>query len=392
MTVKKIAVQAFCCACVFSAALVAQPSLTDASATYTYKNQSFKCGLYDGTNDHPAEHLADGMEIARAMRSMSRINIVPIGHSVPTGLFSGWNWNSAKTQFGLAANTNLSNACAPAVMAWDWIKTRINGTSTQALGGIAPADIHVLVVQLTWAPFMGPDDYEKNTPLQSKIDSMSHDLARLAVNAKKQFANLKMILFEADPWQNDHEPYHAYHEWFFNRQVVLNQIKGSDPNLAYKGANAKTVWVDLGGYLWKANDNRSYYTDCCHLSSAGATHFREVWVTELLKNNPVVRHWLSAEVGVEYMPKPVLPDLAIRCMNLDQGIEVAFSLFCPARVGLGLFTTSGQAVVPMFERIYTTGTNSVFLKPNNPLPPGAYIVRLHDGSMTQSRMVMTMSP
>ena len=274
-------------------------------------------------------------------------------------------------------------------MAWDWIKSRINGTSTSSIGGIAPADLHVLVVQLTWAPFFGPDDYEKNTPLQDKIDSMAHDLGRLAVNAKKQFANLKMILFEADPWQNDHEPYHAYHEWFFNRQVVLNQIKGLDPNVAYKGSNPKTVWIDLGGYFWKQNDDRSYYSDCCHVTQAGATHFMTVWIEELLKN-PVANQWLAATPNPVYVKdifKPVPLDLAVNCMNLNRGIEVAFSLFCPTRVGLGLFSTNGQTVVPMFERAYTAGKNSVLLQAENPLTPGSYIVRFNNGMTTKSQKI-----
>jgi hypothetical protein len=117
---------------------------------------------------------------------------------------------------------------------------------------------------------MGPDAYEKNTALSKKVDSMAHDLSRLAQNAKKNFKNLKMVLMEADPWQNNHEPYHVYHEWFFARQVMLNQIKGDTKvDLFYKGDNAKTVWIGLGGYMWKPNDNGSYYTDCCHISGTG---------------------------------------------------------------------------------------------------------------------------
>jgi hypothetical protein len=362
------------------------PLLTDASATYSYKNQTFKCGLYEGTNDMPAEHLQDGMEIANSMRSMSKINVTVIGHSVPQTTFQGWSWSSSvKSKYGLAANTNFANGAIAAVMAWDWIKSRINGTSTTAIGGFAPADIHILVVQLTWAPFMGPDSYEMNTPLQTKMDSMAHDFGRLAANAKKQFPNLKMILFEADPWQNNHEPYHAYHEWFFCRQVVMNQIKAADPNLAYKGSSAKSVWIDLGGYWWMPNASSSYYTDCCHISGTGASYYQDVWLKALLKN-PVLNAALSANVNVHNSFKLVSPDeAAINCMNLDQGIKVAFSLFRPSKVSMGLFSTNGQAIVPMSENSYASGNNSVVLKTAQPLNPGSYIVRFNSGTVTKSQ-------
>ncbi len=233
-------IQTLCFIFSFSVLIFSQPLMTDANATYGYKGETFQLGLYEGTNEMPAEQLAAGLEIAKEMRNMDIINIVPIGHSVPTGIFSGWNWDDVKSQFDLAENTNLSNACAGAVMAWDWLSNINRG------GGIPANDIHVLVVQLTWAPFMGPDDYEINTPLSEKIDSMSHDLGRLAKDAIKNYPNLKMILFEADPWQNDHEPYHAYHEWFFSRQVVLDQIN-SEPD--YTGPDVDEVWIDLGGYI-----------------------------------------------------------------------------------------------------------------------------------------------
>jgi len=217
----------------------AQPLLTDTSATYEYKSEKFKLGLYEGTNDIPAEHLRKGLELAAEMRKMEKINIVPIGHSVPFTTFNGWNWGSAKSEFKLAANTNFANGSISAQMAWNWLTTIKNGGK---LANLNNSDVHVMVVQLTWAPFGGPDNYEKNTALSQKTDSMSHDFAKLATNAKKNYPNLKMILFQADPWQNNHEPYHAYHEWLFARQVVLDQInKASD----YIGPSEDELWVGL---------------------------------------------------------------------------------------------------------------------------------------------------
>jgi hypothetical protein len=386
MNLKNLFIQSFCVVVSFSFMVFSQPLLTDASATYTYKNESFKCGLYEGTNDMPADHLADGKEIAKAMRSMSKINIVMIGHSVPQTTFNGWNWDSSvKTKYGLAANTNFVGANAPAVMAWDWIN-RIKSGGAQ--GGVAAADIHVLVVQLTWAPFGGPDSYEQNTALSKKIDSMSHDLSRLAQNAKKNFSNLKMILFEADPWQNNHEPYHAYHEWFFNRQVVLNQIKGDTKvDLSYKGDNAKTVWIGLGGYMWEAKSpSSSYYSDCCHITAAGATYYRDKWLKSLLEN-PVLSTWLLATVGVENtgMPFSIAPNF--KTISSNKGIEVTFALPYSAQIGLGLLSTNGQVVVPMFEKTYAAGTNNVTLKAANILTPGAYIVQVNNGTSSQSHMM-----
>jgi hypothetical protein len=368
--------------------LYAQTPLTEASGTYSYKNQTFKLGLYEGTNTMPAEHLADGLEIAKSMRSLPKINIVIIGHSVPQTTFTGFNWATAKSQNNLAANTNFVSGAIAAKMAWDWV-SEFKGTY-KTIGGLAAADIHVLVVQLTWAPFGGPDSYEMNTALQTKIDSMSHDLERLAQNAKKNLPNLKMILFEADPWQNNHEPYHAYHEWFFYRQPVLDQIKGGGAiDLSYKGADAKAVWMDVGPYWWKANDNGSYYSDCCHLNSTGGAHFQDVWVKTLLQN-PVANQWLSASPTVN-LGNTLAPDSRAPKMNslvTRDGIKVLFTLPQPERLGLSLVSPNGEVVVPLFERTYLAGENSVLLQTGKPLAPGSYIVRLKSGSTTKSQVML----
>ncbi len=368
--------------------LYAQTPLTEASGAYSYKDQTFKLGLYDGTNTMPAEHLADGLEIAKSMRSLPKINIVVIGHSVPQTTFSGFNWATAKSQNNLAANTNFVSGAIAAKMAWDWIN-EFKGTY-KTIGGLAAADIHVLVIQLTWAPFGGPDSYEKNTALQTKIDSMSHDLERLAQNAKKNLPNLKMILLEGDPWQNNHEPYHSYHEWFFYRQPVLDQIKGGGAiDLSYKGSNAKAAWMDVGPYWWKANDNGSYYSDCCHINSAGGAHFQDVWVKTLLQN-PVANQWLAASPTVNLENTlgsdswaPKLNGLATR-----DGIKVLFTIPQSARLGLSLSLPNGKAVVPLFERTYLAGENSVLLQTESTLAPGSYIVRLKTGSTVKSQVIM----
>jgi hypothetical protein len=150
MKLKNLFILTGCLVVSFSFSVFSRPLLSDASATYIYKNEIFKCGFYEGTNDMPTEHLADGLAIAKEMRSMLKINIVMIGHSVPMTTFSGWNWTDAvKTQFGLAANTNFKDASVAAKMAWDWIN-QFKGTIS-SLGGLSAADIHVLCVQLTWA-------------------------------------------------------------------------------------------------------------------------------------------------------------------------------------------------------------------------------------------------
>jgi hypothetical protein len=368
--------------------LYAQTPLTEASGTYSYKNQTFKLGLYEGTNTMPAEHLADGLEIAKSMRSLPKINIVVIGHSVPQTTFSGFNWATAKSQNNLAANTNFVNGAIAAKMAWDWV-SEFKGTY-KTIGGLTAADIHVLVIQLTWAPFGGPDSYEMNTALQTKIDSMSHDLERLAQNAKKNLPNLKMILLEGDPWQNNHEPYHSYHEWFFYRQPVLDQIKGGGAiDLSYKGENAKAVWMDLGPYWWKANDNGSYYSDCCHINSTGGPHFQDVWVKALLQN-PVANQWLAASptVNLENTPGSDSRSLKLSSRVTRDGIKVLFTIPRTERLGLSLVSPNGQVVVPPFERAYLAGENSVLLQTEKPLAPGPYIVRLKSGSTTKSQVIM----
>ncbi|MCX7726359.1 MAG: hypothetical protein N2053_05875 [Chitinispirillaceae bacterium] len=382
MTQRKLYILIFILA-TFIVNVISQPLLTDASATYTYKNETFKLGLYEGTNEMPAEHLADGMEIAKEMRSMSKINIVAIGHSVPTNIFSGWNWSSAQSQFKLAPNTNFVSACAPAVMAWDWLNRIKNG---DRLGNLNNSDVHVLVVQLTWAPFMGPTDYEKNTPLSQKIDSMSNDFRRLAQNAKKNYPNLKMILFQADPWQNSHEPYHAYHEWFFARGVVLKQIKG-DPELAYKGSNAKTVWIDIGGYFWYPNAPSSYYSDCCHITSAGATHYREKWITALLQYNPVISYWLLKEppVGIEnkgHQFSYVIPHIKGTLKN--KGIEIVLTLADAAHINMGLFSLDGRTITPTYENNLPAGVSTIFLNTKNTISAGTYILNIDNGKAEKS--------
>lgn len=389
MSIKKIIIEAFCLTLSSAGILFSQPLLTDQDSTYKYKNENFKCGLYEGTNTMPSAHLTDGMAIAQSMRSMSKITICVIGHSVPYTTFNGWDWSSAKSTYKLAANTNFVCGAVSAKMAWDWIN-EFNG-SYKSIGGLAAGDINVLVVQLTWAPFGGPDNYEMNTALSIKRDSMAHDLGRLAQNAKKNLPNLKMILFEADPWQNAHEPYHAYHEWYFNRQVVLNQINGDTHiDLSYKGDNPKTVWLGLGGYWWQnKSPGASYYSDCCHLTSAGATYYRDLWVKSLL-TDPVVSEFLLAAPPTgtfENTLKPVSPEMTLNCLNSDQGIEVVFSLFNPARVSLGVFTTNGQAIIPMFDKFYAAGKNTAYLKTDKPLTPGSYIVKIGDGKSVKQRLM-----
>ncbi len=386
--------KAFCCAVFLSSRLFAQPLLTEADKTYEYKGETFRLGLYEGTNEMPEEHLADGLKIAEEMRKMSKINIVPIGHSVPTNIFNGWNWGNAKTQFNLAENTSFASACAGAVMAWDWLSRIKNGG---ALAGIAASDVHVLVVQLTWAPFFGPDNYEKNTPLSEKIDSMSHDFRRLVLNAKKNYPNLKMILFEADPWQNDHEPYHAYHEWFFARGVVLDQIKGDDPQLSsYMGEGAEAVWIDLGGYFWYTNAPRSYYSDCCHITGSGAAHYQQKWIEALIDYNPVVSQWLlkdPPEPPVRVRRAVTTSSMArdLRCMAGKSGMTVSFSLAAAAKVGLGLFSIDGRVIVPVSERACGAGLNSIALDAGIPLAPGAYIIHLSDPDGSRAQRPVTVA-
>ncbi len=371
----------------FSLGLYSQPLLTDTSATYSYKNENFKCGLYEGTNKTPDEHLMKGLEVAKEMRKMSKINITVIGHSVPTNIFNGWNWNNAKSQFKLAANTNLSSACAGAVMAWDWLRNIRNG---QKLAGFNNSDVHVIFVQLTWAPFMGPDNYEKNTPLSQKIDSMSHDFGRLAKDAKKNYPNLKMMLFQADPWQNNHEPYHAYHEWFFARQVVLDQIrKASD----YTGPSVDELWIGIGGYFWYPNAPSQYYSDCCHITPTGAVHYQEKWIKGLIDYNPVVAHWLLEN-------PPEITAVNSETLSLSSagkfygkigtnGVEVVFSLVDAAKVGMGLFSIDGKAVVPMSERECRAGLNSIQLNTGKQLTAGTYILRIDDGAVSRSVSLAT---
>jgi hypothetical protein len=385
-----VPIKTFCTVFLIPIYLFSQSLLTDSSATYSYKNEDFKLGMYEGTNIMPAEHLADGLEIAKEMRKMSKINIVVIGHSVPYTTFNGWNWANAKTSFNLAANTNFVCGSISAKMAWDWVNEYKGGT-VKTVGGINAADVNVLAVQLTWAPFGGPDSYEKNTALSKKVDSMSHDLARLAQGAKKSFPNLKMILMQADPWQNNHEPYHAYHEWFFSRQVMLNQIKG-DPSLSYKGADAKTVWIGMGGYWWKPNASSSYYTDCCHISAAGATYYREVWVKSLLED-PVVGYWLAKDppiVNVENTLNSLSRVSKFHGTVTKTGVGAFFSLPNVSLVSIGLFSVDGQALIPMTERLCQAGPNSLLLNAGCPIAPGAYILRLNDGTTDYSLRVTTM--
>ena len=383
-------IKTLCLVVILSMLVISQPLFTDSNATYSYKNEDFKLGLYqEGSNEIPIEHLAKGLEIADEMRKMSKINITCIGHSVPWTTFNGWNWSSSVSQNKLAANTNFKDASVSAKMAWQWV-SQLKGGNSAALGGFAKDDLHVLCVQLTWAPFFGPDSWEQNTPLSQKIDSMSHDLERLAKGAKQSFPNLKMILMQADPWQNNHEPYHAYHEWFFSRQVVLDQIsKAAD----YIGPSVDEVWIGLGGYWWQPNASGSYYTDCCHISGTGATYYRQQWIEGLIKYNPVVSHWLLAnppEITKTWNAIPSLsPVQKLHSIVGANGVKVVFSLLDAAQVNMGLFSIDGRAVVPMSERDCRAGLNSIQLTADVPLASGAYIVRLNDGVTSRSLPLAT---
>lgn len=360
--------------CLF-VALFSQPLLTDENETYDYKGETFNCGLYDGTNDIPDEHFEAGMEIAREMREMSRVNIVAIGHSVPTNIFNSWNWNNAKSNFDLAENTNFSSACAGAVMAWDWVNTMKGNVSS--LGGISADEVHVLVVQVTWAPFFGPDNDQRNLTLTAKFEKYKSDLYDIVQGAKRNFSNLKMILLQADPWQNDHEPYHAYHEWLISRHVVLEQINGVD-EVSYKGENPKTVWMSLGGYFWYPNAPGSYYMDCCHITGEGPAHFQEKWINGLLDYNPVVSHWLlDVPVEVNRIPQHFSSKIAFHSFVKENSVEVVFSLAGAKQLSMGLFSVDGRCIVPMAKKECKAGLNYIPLTAKRNLTPGAYIVRVN---------------
>jgi hypothetical protein len=188
---------------------------------------------------------------------------------------------------------------------------------------------------------------------------------------------------QADPWQNNHEPYHAYHEWFFARQVVLDQINKAND---YIGPSVDDVWIGLGGYWWQPNANGSYYTDCCHISGSGATFYRQKWIEGLLKYNPVVSAWLLADppVAVNDANPSMVPVSKFQTRVNSSGAVVSFSLAEAANISMGLYTVNGRAVVPMSEKSCNTGYNSISLTPGNSLSPGAYIIRLNDGSGVQS--------
>lgn len=374
MDVKKFVISTLTAIICCSVALISQPLLTDEDAVYEYKGEVFNCGLYDGTNEIPAEHFEAGMEIAREMREMPRINIVAIGHSVPTNIFNSWNWNNARSQFNLADNTRFSSACAGAVMAWDWVSTMKGNVSS--LGGVSASEVHVLVVQVTWAPFFGPDNDQKNLTLTAKFEKYKKDLYEIVQGAEKNFPNLKMILLQADPWQNDHEPYHAYHEWLISRHVVMEQINGV-AEVSYNGDNPKTAWMSLGGYFWYPNAPRSYYMDCCHITGNGPAHFQEEWIKGLLEYNPVVSYWLSAiPVELKNIPASFSATNDFQSFVKGNSVEVVFSLANATQISVGLFSIDGRCIIPMAKKGCRAGINSIPLIAKNNLAPGAYIVRV----------------
>jgi hypothetical protein len=388
MRLKKLFILMCCLVISFAYAAFSATSyvlMTDTNGSYTYMSENIKMGLYEGSNVPSAEHFAAGMAIAKEMRNMDKINIVTIGHSVPWSIFNGWTWSSAVTQFKLNPKTNFKDGSGPAVMASNWVST-MKGTCN-SLGGIAAADIHVLVVQVTWAPPMAPDQYQKSTKISEKCTHFRPDLLAIVQGARKNFKNLKMILMQSDCWENSHEPWHAYHEWIINRALVLDQIDGA-ADLDYSGASPKTAYMLMGGYIWEPNASRSYYSDEVHCNATGAAYYREKWVKSLLAINPIVSYWLAAAnpTEVENYGKPLTLAPTFKTMSGNRGIEVEFALPYSSQIGLSLLSANGQAVVPMFEKTYEKGQNSVMLKSASALTPGAYIVRLSNGSMTQSHM------
>ncbi len=374
-----------------SAAAASPPRITEADKSYTCENgQTVKLGLYEGTNEHPAEHLGKGLEIAAEMREMDEINVTVLGHSVPTGIFSDFDISKVRgDSINPAVNFN-SGAVWGRLPKNGWYDRLKNG---ETLGDFPNDQLHVICFQFTWAPFNGPTDYQKNTGIRDKIQNYTknadgENLYDMVQFCKMNYPNLKMILVQSDPWQNWHEPHHAYEEALIYRQLILDQING-EPELAFEGDNAKAAYIDHGGYgMWDPDHHpESYYRDCCHVTESGASAYQKSWLQSIMHVD-AVRAWMAREpVGMQTRQRrrdaaPMI-DVAVNGARIPTVTLTGPNLSDPA---ISLFSLDGAVSTPLEHVRGESGRITV--RAAKSLANGIYMLRINDNGSSRSIPVL----
>ncbi len=270
-------------------------------------------GLYpNGSNEMPKPFFNDAVEMAKSVQPLDskgnpdpngKIGLIALGASTAT-MFSRGLEVKIPEEIGInreivfvdcaIGGQDLSKIMIPTASFWKTIDDRLSAAS------ITRDQVQVM--------FFQEDNLKnKSADINSRGEDLVSDFTYIANFVKQHYPNLKIMyitgrhttMWIPDDAGDKHREPRAYINGWACKWLIEKQING-DPDLAYRGDNAKAPLIMWGPYFWtqgtKPRSDGYYWgpellsRDGVHPNDAGIERVT-MDLIQFWKNDPVSQYW-----------------------------------------------------------------------------------------------------